>query len=256
MIYSYDGSYQGLLTAVFTVFEYKEYNVKIALDADLQGALFDQIKHISSDSEKSDRVLQGLYKILPQSKATEFWKAFLSEELEIQQIIFELIIQIFKNNTSILQNYGDERVLKYHQAVRKVNRERHRMKAFVRFQKDANGMYVAIIEPDFNVLPLIISFFKNRYADQPWLIYDNKRQYGIHYNLQTVTEVTLPKEQSKTLQHSSNHIELDIEDSRYTALWQSYFKSTNIEARKNMKLHLQHVPRRYWKYLPEKLGKD
>ena len=31
-----------------------------------------------------------------------------------------------------------------------------------------------------------------------------------------------------------------------------YFKSTNIKSRKNMKLHLQHVPKRYWKYLTEK----
>ncbi|MFD2555293.1 TIGR03915 family putative DNA repair protein [Sphingobacterium tabacisoli] len=256
MIYSYDGSYQGLLTAVFTAFEYKEYNVKLALDSELQGALFDQIKHISSDTTKSNRVYQGLYKILPPNKAMDFWRAFLSEDPEIRQTIFELIIKSFKNDISILQNYGDERVLRFHQALRKVNRERHRMKAFVRFQKDANGMYVSIVEPDFNVLPLIISFFKNRYADQPWLIYDNKRQYGILYDLHTVTEVTITKEQSKALQHPGQHIEVDATDSLYTKLWQSYFKSTNIEARKNLKLHLQHVPKRYWKYLPEKLDKD
>lgn len=256
MIYSYDGSYQGLLTAVFTAFEYKEYNVTLALDADLQGALFDQIKQISSDTAKSNRVYQGLHKILPRNKAMDFWRAFLSEDPEIRQTIFELIIESFKNDTSILQNYGDERVLKYHQALRKVNREQHRMKAFVRFQKDTTGMYVSIVEPDFNVLPLIISFFKNRYADQPWLIYDNKRQYGILYDLHTVTEVTITKEQSKALQHPQQHIEVDTADSRYTKLWQSYFKSTNIEARKNIKLHLRHVPKRYWKYLPEKLDQD
>ncbi|MGK4566274.1 DUF4130 domain-containing protein [Flavobacterium sp. 3HN19-14] len=38
----------------------------------------------------------------------------------------------------------------------------------------------------------------------------------------------------------------------YALLWNDYFKSTNIPARKNMKLHLQHVPKRYWKYLTEK----
>ncbi|MGY0039832.1 DUF4130 domain-containing protein [Pedobacter sp. NJ-S-72] len=38
----------------------------------------------------------------------------------------------------------------------------------------------------------------------------------------------------------------------YAVLWKDYFKSTNIAARKNTKLHIQHVPKRYWKYLTEK----
>jgi len=38
----------------------------------------------------------------------------------------------------------------------------------------------------------------------------------------------------------------------FQTLWQDYFKSTNIVSRKNMKLHIRHVPKRYWKYLSEK----
>ncbi|HCV81945.1 MAG TPA: DNA metabolism protein, partial [Zunongwangia profunda] len=38
----------------------------------------------------------------------------------------------------------------------------------------------------------------------------------------------------------------------FQKLWKSYFESTNIKSRKNTKLHLQHVPKRYWKYLTEK----
>ena len=44
----------------------------------------------------------------------------------------------------------------------------------------------------------------------------------------------------------------DAFEELYQKLWHSYFQSINIEARKNTKLHLQHVPRRYWKYLTEK----
>ncbi|HMX40265.1 MAG TPA: DUF4130 domain-containing protein, partial [Saprospiraceae bacterium] len=38
----------------------------------------------------------------------------------------------------------------------------------------------------------------------------------------------------------------------YQRLWRTYFSSTNIRERRNMKLHLQNVPSRYWKYLSEK----
>ena len=42
------------------------------------------------------------------------------------------------------------------------------------------------------------------------------------------------------------------EEELYQQLWQQYFSSVNIVARKNMKLHIQHMPRRYWRYLVEK----
>lgn len=133
-----------------------------------------------------------------------------------------------------------------------MGRERHRVKAFVRFQKIEDGLFTAVMEPDFNVLPLVASFFRNRYADQRWLIYDKKRNYGLYYDLQYVTEVTLTVEQSRSIQKSNSHIQIDANDKRFEIMWKSYFDSTNIAARKNMKLHLQHVPKRYWRYLPEK----
>ena len=40
-------------------------------------------------------------------------------------------------------------------------------------------------------MPLIITHFKNRYADQRWIIYDLKRHYGIFYDLNKVEEITL-----------------------------------------------------------------
>ena len=35
-------------------------------------------------------------------------------------------------------------------------------------------------------------------------------------------------------------------------VWQTYFKSIAIEARRNPRLHRQNMPRRFWKYLIEK----
>lgn len=77
-------------------------------------------------------------------------------------------------------------VLKAAQTVKKVGREKHRMEAFVRFRLTRGGIYFAAIEPDFNVLPLINSHFKSRYADQKWIIYDLKRNFGIAYDLRVV----------------------------------------------------------------------
>ena len=253
MIYIFDDTYHGLLTAVFTAFERREFEAIVRSKNTYMDSLFDATRVIDTDSNKANRVQKGLLKYLPPDKVLDFWRAFLYERDTMNQIIFKLIIFIFQGAKDILQNYGDDEVLQFKLALKKVSRERHRMKAFVRFQKSTDQLYVALVEPDFNVLPLVITFFRNRYADQPWLIYDNKRQYGIYYNLQQVTEVTLSAD-DKALQKPAETIAIDSNDKRYEKMWQSYFQSTNIEARKNLKLHLRHVPKRYWRYLPEKIN--
>jgi len=40
----------------------------------------------------------------------------------------------------------------------------------------------------------------------------------------------------------------------YQHLWKNYFKSVNIISRKNTKLHIKHIPKRYWKHLAKKSG--
>ena len=124
------------------------------------------------------------------------------------------------------------------------------MEAFVRFQLTKDGLYYATIQPDFNVLPLLINHFEKRYADQRWMIYDMQRKYGIYYDLQTTSFVEMIfSEENKN--NNLAHVMVE-EESLYQQLWQQYFDSVNIKARKNMKLHIQHMPRRYWKFLPEK----
>ena len=125
------------------------------------------------------------------------------------------------------------------------------MHAFVRFQKTADDMYVATITPDYDVIPLIGSHFEQRYMDQEWLIYDIRRQYGLHYDLKKVSVIQL---ENMALDHKKKLSKsvLDEKEDTFQKLWQQYFESTNIPERKNLRLHMQHVPKRYWKYLPEK----
>ena len=115
-------------------------------------------------------------------------------------------------------------------------------------------LILIIIQPDFNVLPLIASHFKERYSDQRWLIYDVRRKYGLYYDLETVTEVHITFSENLNDKSVKENV-YDQEEDLYQSLWQAYFDSVNIKARKNMKLHIQHMPKRYWKYLIEKQPK-
>jgi probable DNA metabolism protein len=138
----------------------------------------------------------------------------------------------FTNETGCEKNFGNKHVLAIAQMATKVEREKHRMEAFIRFQHTADGIFYCGIDPDFNVLPLITKHFKDRYADQQWIIYDLKRQFGIHYDLYGLEEITLTQ-QPIQLNNLANH-QLNDNEKLYQHLWRDYFKSTNIVARKNI----------------------
>lgn len=253
MNYIFDGTYHGFLCCVFVNFERKDTDVQLQVEGEdaSQADLFAEHRLIFTDLVKAQRVQTGLNKILRKSKAMDFFRVFLSEDRKAWAASFNIICQLFSGQAQILENYGDAEVLYFAQTLKKVSRERHRMKAFVRFSKSSDGLFFAVVEPDFNVLPLIVPFFKNRYADQSWLIYDVKRKYGLLYDKKSVMEVQLSPEEKQALTTDAV-ISLDEKDAHFQTLWKRYYQSTNIEARRNMKLHLQYVPKRYWKYLVEK----
>ncbi len=250
MIYIFDGSLEGLLTAVFEWFERKPGAIKLVQSKNYQPDAFTPALTIVTQREKADRVWKGLNKKLGRKGMRPFYCAYLSELAEIYQDIFLYTVYIFTHPAGAEKNYGNAQVLSIAQTARKVEREKHRMEAFIRFQKTADGIFYCGIDPDFNVLPLIVNHFKNRYADQKWIIYDLKRQYGISYTLTDIEEIYL-EGNVNLLKRQNEHL-LDDKEVLYADLWKNYFKSTNIVARKNTKLHTQHVPKRYWKYLTEK----
>jgi len=252
-IYIFDGSLEGLLTAIFERYERKHQQVALMEQRYFQPVAFEETLEIFPDEQKALRVWKGLAGKLSPEWMKRFYAASLSELPEAYQHLFDLAIYVFDSPGDVTTNYGNAHVLAIAQIDRKVHRERHRMEAFIRFRKTGNGVFIAEVEPDFNVLPLILKHFRNRYADQQWIIYDLRRQYGIWYDLEQVHEITLDavaeiEQESKDVLHPA----LDGQEALFAALWKDYFTSTNIKERKNMKLHIRHVPRRYWKYLTEK----
>jgi probable DNA metabolism protein len=249
--YVYDGSLEALLSAVFEWFERKPGSVALRHSKLHQADAFQQDFHVLADRTKADRVWSALQKKLAKGWLRRIYCAYLSELEAVQQHLFELICYLFQNPAGAENNYGNEHVIAISQAAKKVEREKHRMEAFIRFQETTDGMFYCPIDPDFNVLPLISNHFRNRYADQQWIIYDLKRKYGLFYDLKTVEEIEMDFAADAVKCKTSPGL-LSDKEALYATLWKDYFKSTNIPARKNTKLHIQHVPRRYWKYLTEK----
>jgi probable DNA metabolism protein len=252
-LYTYDGSFEGLLTVVFEAYERKAWPTAIEQEKLAQPSMFGETIAVITDEQKAGRVWKGLQRKLSPSALEALYYTYLGEQPGFEQLVFAYARLVFDHQESVEGNYTAPCVLQVQQIHKQVHREKHRMEAFVRFQKTADGLYYATISPDFNVLPLLITHFEKRYADQQWAIYDTQRRYGVYYDLQLTKFIQL--EGRTALHNQAGGLaadQLDAEELRYQQLWQVYFDHVNIPERKNPRLHLRHIPRRYWKYLSEK----
>lgn len=247
----YDGSFEGMLTAVFETYEYKWKDIHIRKEGIAVPLLFSETKTVVTDEEKAKRVWKKLLDLFGAKGVQTLWTSWLSELETIEDTILEVIRYGVDSKQNVLSDFGHQDVLELQQTAKSVGREKHRMEAFVRFQLTKDGIYFSVIDPDFNVLPLILHHFRDRYADQRWFIFDSRRSYGIYYDLEKAAFVDFIPNSLLSENGVSKEAFGDGED-LFQKLWGDYFKSTNIQGRKNTKLHVQHVPKRYWKYLVEK----
>ena len=253
-VYVFDGTMDGLLTAVFDAFSLKEQPEQLLAKGDALPLFCDRTYHVSTDEEKARRVWAGLEKHLPREAMKLISVSWLSELPELPTPLFQYICKVFRQG-DISKNFADADVLAVTNIARRVLHEQLRMKQFIRFQKAKDGTYLAVVSPDHNVLPIITDHFQDRFNDQPWLIYDAKRHYGCYYDGHMVIRITFEDETSVPFSLASGKLNeevLSADDQLLQNLWRTYFKAICIRERMNPRKQLKDMPRRYWKYMTEK----
>ncbi|WP_372933545.1 TIGR03915 family putative DNA repair protein [Mariniphaga sediminis] len=252
LIFNYDSTFEGLLTSVFEAYNRNRFPDAIQAKGRQPESLFAEVVEIDSVTEKADRVWKGIQKKVTKRNSQLLFHAFLSEEEGIEMKILRFVQRLFAEEVNIETDFGDPDVLYLVQTDRKVKREAMRMMQFVRFQQTKDGLYFCGIEPRYDVLPMVITHFRNRFADQQWLMYDLRRNYGAFYNKKSVEEVVLTSQEINRNTGQVNRNVLEESDAFYQTLWKSYFQNISIKERKNLRLQRQHMPRRFWRYLTEK----
>jgi probable DNA metabolism protein len=253
LVYAYDGSFQGFLSTIFCIFEkHSEPEDIIALLPDRQLPII-PLCHVNSCQNKSDRVWNGLVKRTSLKNAGLFRVAFLSGEPQKEMLLWRYLKKVFTScQDDFYQNMLDEDVWEMVQMARRVRHEAHRFQGFVRFRQTREQVFFSPIDPDHDILRLIAPFFKGHLGDQKWVVYDVKRNYGIYYDQQTLQEVVLKDPAFDLSSGRLNKEARAMDEDLYSKLWQNYYDAINIIERKNHRQMKQAMPKRYWKYLPEK----
>lgn len=251
IVFRYDKTFEGLLTAVFDAYFRRTFPEKL-IDLDSIEPMFtDECFNVITQTDKATRVWKALEKKLSKNVCNMLTYVWLSETGGSDELLFQYVRKTFDSQQPIALNFADDVVLKVRNLAQKVEKEKSRMIEFVRFQKAADDVFFGPIAPDYNCLPLIIPHFRDRFSDQKWILYDTKRDYGFYFDLKTVTEMTL---ETTTLfpDGKLDEVLMAADEKMFQQLWKTYFKSMTIKERINPKLHRQHLPKRYWKYLTEK----
>jgi probable DNA metabolism protein len=251
LYYVYDGTFEGFLTAVFDAYHRKETPVRM-VNAETALPLFTDTHPVVTDDDKAGRVLRGLEEKISQPAIEMLYVCHLSELPDVELMLLRYIRKALASPVSIEVNFADDDVLALSKIYKKVSNERTHLLQFVRFQKAADGMYFALTDPMYNVLPLCAAFFQDRYADQRWLIYDSRRRYGLYYDLTTTETIRFERPPVSPKTGRIARDQQDDDEKTFQDLWKDYLQSITIQSRKNLRLQRQFMPQRFWKYLIEK----
>ena len=253
-IFVFDNTFEGLLTSVFEAYSRRVFPDALFPEGEPLPLFHDEVFTVITEEEKAKRVWRGLQKKLSSGALYCLSKCWLAEEQETQMLLFRYIRKAIDAPRSIETNFADPDVLEFSRMWKRVDWERLRMLQFIRFQKAADGTFFAAVEPEKNALPLAIDHFKDRFADQPWLIYDIKRAYGFYYDLKEVRQVTFEEgsREGHLVTGMLDESLMDKDEKLFQQLWKTYFKAICIKERLNPRKHKQDMPVRYWKHMTEK----
>lgn len=241
--YIYDGSFEGILTAIYHAYYNKEIPEQILSQDDLQESLMVRKVYIETDMEKADKVYHSVETKISKQAMKNIFYVYLSEERDRGTMIYQYLKLGWKMGKSIDGNLKNNHVLVVQNMYKKVSKEIHLMLGLVRFKELKNNVLYAAIEPDYNIVFALADHFAERISNERWIIHDIRRNIAVVYNKEEwlLTELKL-----------KGDIELHQEEESYQKLWKQYFKSISIENKVNPRLQKGYMPVRYWKHLIEK----
>ncbi|OCG28783.1 hypothetical protein A9G11_10050 [Gilliamella sp. wkB108] len=266
LVFYYDKTFEGLLCAVFDAFKLKKMPEALVAEGEIEPLLTSESHYVEIRNNKYERVQTALKKKISKITLHQLMSVWLSELPENDLMIFRYICKVFKSPYSIETDFADPDVLTIREISRKVGKEREYLLQFVRFNVLKNPtnnseqmvnekIYFAIVAPIYNALPLVLDFFKDRYADQKWAIYDEKRQYGFLYDLEKIEQISLGDRDDLIIDSQINQKYLSEDEILFQSMWHRYCEALTIKERENHKLQRQQMPKRFWQYLPEMKGK-
>ena len=247
--YVYDGSLEGLLSAIFQAYARHEEPSDVVSEGALQPRLGQRVCSIETDAALAHRVKRGIQRVAGRPAFRAVLKASLSGDPDAGSHAYRFVrYAMADGGKGSVNNIAHPAVAPLHAIVRAVNQECEHIRQFARFKHirtDSADLWFARINPRDRVVPLVMDHFVERFNIQPFILYDEVHgMAGVYdgstwYHVMPDTDVMLDREGAC------------VEEVLMQDAWKRFYRSLSVDARYNPELRRQLMPKRFWRNLTE-----
>lgn len=238
MIYNYDGTYDGLMTVIFE--KYKEIG-KCEITKESEQVNFLESEFVETNLLEAQRVITAIKDNIGDEFLADSYKVFKSKD-ESKEETIAITVKSCLVYGRIYLGSSKKAAVKFRQIIRNFNHEVHTYKGLARFREIQDNYLLAEIEPKNDILEHLTPHFLKRMPNEKFIIYDKNRKIASLCQKGSWEIVEILK---------MNGVD-SKEEEIFKEAWQGFYKAIGIEERKNQKLMISNMPKKYWKYLPEK----
>lgn len=234
-IYSYDGTFDGLLCCVFKSYEEKVIPDDI-ISVKAAAMTLLPVTYVPTETDKAVRVEKSIPLKLGHEAYSFVRRAFLTCLPKKERYILLFLRLGYQHGSQVMKMLTHEVVHALFKAVRHLDRESHLFKGFIRFSI-YHEVLISEIEPKNFVLPLLAQHFCERFPDEKFLIYDKVHRMALIYEPYHVDMIPID---------ALNLPDADEQEKEIRDLWKLFFKTIEIEGRHNPRCQMTLMPKRYW----------
>ncbi len=250
--YLYDGSFEGLLSAVAQAVKTKGSIKAITPHDCYRPELFETPTEVVADPLQARSLMKYLRGLHFQASRLAV-NGYLSEDPAVGTHLYHFIKLCLRHGKSAAWYRSNPSVAYLGDLAHKMGFEAHRLKGLIRFRILEDGLPYAPFEPDHNVIGLCAGHFKKRLAGQRWMLHDIRRNLALYWDTRGVQPVDVAADFTA---YVAAHGEvppghLTAEEQRHQKSWANFHTAIVNPHRENKQLQRQFMPRRYWKYLTE-----
>ncbi len=235
-----DGSYEGLLSALFEAHRLRPWPEQVLLKMPEQQSLWDTPVEIATNLAHAQRLQRAIDTKLSAESAEHVRMVHACAQKDAGTLLLKYLRLGWQVGHKLDHYMAHPCVQPVHILSRKVSFEVHRMEGLVRFTATPNQILYAKLEPDYNIVPFLAQHFAQRLPQENWILHDLRHEVAAFHK---------PGE-TKVMPLTGKAPDLDFNDP-YERLWQAFYDAIGIKERTNPNLRRSFMPTRYHKHLPE-----
>lgn len=276
--YVYDGSIEGLLSAIFASYARHENPSDVVAEGMLQPRLGQHISNIATNVEHAKRVRKGIREKCGNFAYRNVLKASLSSDPCAGTAAYKFVRYAMDEHKNAAKACGKCRknatckakngmgkcpkqraraisdithpdVEPLFKIARSVSDEAEKIRQFARFEHirtDDMDFWLAKVNPRDSVVPLVMNHFVERFNIQAFMIYDEVHDLIGVYDGNSQYYVQ-PENVSELLGIDT----LASDEATMQNAWKRFYHVLSVEARYNPELRRQLMPKRFWRNLTE-----